>query len=69
MPILTERTLMRMGEGSLVVTIPKGWAKYLRLKPGDKVQVEADGELIIRPLKSVVNDGEEEYQDANRIDG
>ncbi len=42
---------MPMGKGALVVTIPKGWAKYLRLKAGDKVEIEANGELIIRPVK------------------
>lgn len=51
MPSLTERKLMPMGKGALVVTIPKGWARYLKLKAGDKVEIEANGELIIRPVK------------------
>lgn len=41
---------MRMGEGSLVVTIPKGWARFYQLKAGDKVEVVANGEILIRPI-------------------
>lgn len=49
--ILTERKVMPMGEGSLVITIPKGWARFYKLKAGDKVKILADdGELHIRPI-------------------
>jgi len=47
MPIKVERILFRVGEGSLAVTLPKAWATYNRLKPGDTVEVIAnDGVLI-----------------------
>ena len=39
MPILVERILFRVGEGSLAVTLPKAWVTYNRLKPGDTVEV------------------------------
>ncbi len=48
MPILVERTLFKIGEGGFAITLPKAWVRYNRLKPGDKVEVVADGELIIR---------------------
>jgi bifunctional DNA-binding transcriptional regulator/antitoxin component of YhaV-PrlF toxin-antitoxin module len=40
-----------MGRGGLVVTVPKGWAEYYGLTAGDKLEMIADGELTIRPLK------------------
>lgn len=51
MPILEERRIYQSGKSSVAITLPRGWVRYLRLQPGDKVEVEADGELIIRPLK------------------
>ena len=49
MPQLTQRSLIRLGGDSLVITIPKGWLDYNNLKPGDMVQVETNGDVIIRP--------------------
>ena len=49
MPTLAIRKLIRFGESGLVLTVPKGWAKYHKLKPGDMVEVVTNGELIIRP--------------------
>ena len=48
MPILVERKLFRTGEGGIAVTLPRAWVNYYRLKPGDKVEITGDGELIIR---------------------
>ena len=48
MPILVERKLFPIGEGGFAVTLPKAWINYHRLKPGDKVEIVADVELIIR---------------------
>lgn len=42
MPIKVERKLFRVGEGSLAVTLPKGWVTYNGLKPGDMVEVIAN---------------------------
>ena len=49
MPELTIRSVLRVGDGGLAVTIPKGWAKYFGLRPKDKVEVVANGILRIRP--------------------
>lgn len=48
MPIKVERTLFKIGEGAIAVTLPKAWVNYFNLKPGDKVEIVGDGELIIR---------------------
>lgn len=50
MSTLTERKLMPMGGGSLVVTLPKGWVRFYQLKPGDKVAIIANDEILIRPI-------------------
>jgi bifunctional DNA-binding transcriptional regulator/antitoxin component of YhaV-PrlF toxin-antitoxin module len=43
-----ERKLFPIGEGGFAVTLPKAWINYHHLKPGDKVEIVADVELIIR---------------------
>ena len=53
MPNLTIRSLQRAGDGGLAVTIPKAWAAYYGLQPGDKVEVVANGVLRIRPPKKL----------------
>ena len=40
-----------MGQGGLVVTVPKAWRDYYKLKPGDVVTVIANGELRISPYR------------------
>ena len=50
MPTLTLRKLIKFGQTGLVLTIPRGWSRYYDLKPGDRLEVIADGELIIRPV-------------------
>lgn len=56
---------MPMGNGGLVVTIPKVWARFFQLKVGDRVELEmnSEGELRIRPkgiltVQGRTNDGE-----------
>jgi len=46
-----ERKLMPMGDGGLVVTVPRIWARFHQLSVGDKVELEmdSDGQLRIRP--------------------
>ncbi len=51
MPTLTKRTLIKFGDNGLVLTIPKAWIDYYHLEPGDKLEVIANGELTIHPLK------------------
>jgi len=40
-----------MGDGGLVLTVPKAWCDYYTLKAGDVVIVIADGELRIQPAE------------------
>ena len=56
MPIFEERMIYKVGKSSLVVTLPRNWLKYFGLKPGDKVEITANGELTIRPGKRQEND-------------
>jgi len=49
MPTLYERKIIDLGRGSLVMTLPRAWLRYFHLKPGDRLLVIANGELIIRP--------------------
>ena len=51
MPTLTLRKLIKFGDTGLVLTIPKGWLRYYNLKAGDRLEVIANDELIIRPVK------------------
>jgi len=48
MPILVERKLFKTGEGAIAVTLPKAWTNYFHLKPGDKVEIVGENELVIR---------------------
>ena len=48
MPTLVERSVIDMGQGSYIITLPKAWVRYYRIRPGDKLEVISDGELIIR---------------------
>jgi bifunctional DNA-binding transcriptional regulator/antitoxin component of YhaV-PrlF toxin-antitoxin module len=49
MPTLTKRKLIAMGDGGLVITVPKAWRDYYGLKAGDVVVVVANGDLRISP--------------------
>ena len=51
MPQQEYRTISRIGYSSMMITLPKGWLRFHRLQPGDKVEVITNGELHIRPLK------------------
>ena len=51
MPTLVERTVINLGQGSYVITLPKAWLRYFGIKPGDKLEVIGNGELRILPPK------------------
>ena len=51
MPSITERSIIRFGSGGLAVTIPKAWACYFGLSPGDRVRVVTNGKLTIYPKR------------------
>jgi len=56
MPIKTERILFKVGENSYAVTLPKGWVMFNGLKYGDKVEIIANDDLIIRAVKESPKD-------------
>ena len=46
------RKVQRLGQSSLIVTLPKNWVKRVGLKPGDIVYIEDEGDsLRIKPAK------------------
>ena len=51
MPAVTERSLIPMGNGGLVITIPKSWARYYNLRAGDKVEVVVNGIMKVKPKR------------------
>ena len=51
MPSVTKRKVIKFGENGLVITIPKPWANYYQLKPGDKVTLIANKNLIVKVEK------------------
>ena len=50
MPGISKRSLIRLGQNGLAITIPKAWADYYQLKPGDKVAAIMNKRLIIKPI-------------------
>lgn len=48
MPTLTERSVIDMGQGSYIITLPKDWCRYFKVRPGDRLVVIADCDLTIR---------------------
>jgi AbrB family looped-hinge helix DNA binding protein len=48
MPTIVERSVIDMGQGSYIITLPKPWIRYMGIKPGEKLEVIANGELVIR---------------------
>ena len=48
---IEERTISKVGGASLMVTLPKGWLRYMGIKPGDTVEVITNGDVIIRPKR------------------
>jgi antitoxin component of MazEF toxin-antitoxin module len=54
---LVYRTIFRIGQGAVAVTLPMGWIRYAGLKPGDKVEVVINEDhLLIRVKKDTPAD-------------
>jgi len=60
MPILVERILFRVGEGSLAVTLPKAWVVYNHLKPGDRVELIVNDDVTVRIKENPESDDKAE---------
>jgi bifunctional DNA-binding transcriptional regulator/antitoxin component of YhaV-PrlF toxin-antitoxin module len=48
MQIRVERTLLKVGEDSFAVTLPKAWISYKQLKHGDIVEIIVNDDITIR---------------------
>lgn len=46
-----KRKLIRIGETSLAVIIPKPWLEYNKLKYGDKLELISNSEIKIKMIK------------------
>jgi antitoxin component of MazEF toxin-antitoxin module len=46
MPSLTIRKLFKLGNSTLVMTLPKAWIDYFKLKAGDELEVIANKALV-----------------------
>ena len=63
MPLLEKRKIYAAGS-SLAVTLPKGWLNYFGIKAGDEVEIVANGNLVIRPIRLPEAEGTEQVRDA-----
>lgn len=50
MPIQSTRKLIPWG-GTYAVTIPAGWVRFYGLKAGDRLEMVANGEIIIKRIE------------------
>ena len=57
MPHKNLRKLIRIGNTSLGVIIPKPWLKYYDLKYGDHVEIISNSSISIKPEKKLGNFG------------
>ena len=51
MATMTNRRVIKLGY-SLVITLPKAWTDYYKLKAGDTLHVTAERTLNIKPKKA-----------------
>lgn len=52
MEIVTQRSVINLGQGSYIITLPKVWCDYLGIRPGQRLEVIANEDLTIRVKKS-----------------
>jgi bifunctional DNA-binding transcriptional regulator/antitoxin component of YhaV-PrlF toxin-antitoxin module len=53
MPYTMIRSVIDMGQGSYIMTLPKAWIRYRKIKPGDKLEVIIKHDLTIRFKKLI----------------
>lgn len=49
MPSIFKRSLIKVGNGALVVVIPRSWVQYNGLQPRDIVRVKTNKNLTVYP--------------------
>jgi antitoxin component of MazEF toxin-antitoxin module len=55
MPHEEVRKIVRIGNSSLAIILPKSWLRYNKLHAKDKVKVISDGSVVIEPLTDKEN--------------
>lgn len=65
-----ERKIIKMGDSSLVVSLPKPWVEKAQISKGSIVEVEeiATGELIVKPKKTKIKKNEVDITDLRHLD-
>ena len=66
MPSLFKRSLIRAGNGALLIVLPRSWVDYHGLQPRDVVEVKTNRNLVVYPkvivrrpnMKSIKRGGE-----------
>lgn len=51
MPTKEIRKIIKIGTGSLGLTLPKPWCQYFGLNATDHVELIANGKIVITPIK------------------
>jgi bifunctional DNA-binding transcriptional regulator/antitoxin component of YhaV-PrlF toxin-antitoxin module len=51
MPHEENRKIIRAGNTSYAVILPKAWLRYYGLKKGDRVKIVSNGIVTVEPLK------------------
>jgi antitoxin component of MazEF toxin-antitoxin module len=68
MPLREFRKIHSTG-GSLAVTLPPGWLRYFKLMAGDEVEIIANGELLIRPVKRFNTEDAADVSEDSKTEG
>ena len=57
MGTITYRKVIDLGQGSVVITLPKPWVRFHGLQAGDIVEVVTNGKLVVRPMRQRSGEG------------
>ena len=50
MPQRENRKIIKIGNTSLGVILPKAWLRYFSLNAGDEIEIVSNGHIVIKPL-------------------
>ena len=53
MSTIHVKRIFSSGQTSCAITLPLGWVRFLGLRPGDELEIIANGDLTIRPRQRV----------------
>ena len=55
MPHKENRKIIRIGETSLGIILPKAWLCYFSLHAGEEVEIISNGQIIVKPISKNSN--------------